>query len=131
MSDRQKTSDEWTEQVNKRAAMTDHAQRARAKRYDVTICNCADGPHIDTVESKTGNYVTYDDYAQAHAAGRRAGLEEAQRKVQSLCNKETHYYIQDKTGCNHPNAEVVHNGNAARVADDFRIWCRAKAKEGA
>lgn len=54
--------------------------------------------------------------------------EEAQRKVQALCNEETKIYVQDKTGCDHPNVECVHNGNAARVADNFRIWCRQQAK---
>lgn len=34
------------------------------KRYDVEICNCADGAHIETAESNDGNYVTYDDYTQ-------------------------------------------------------------------
>jgi hypothetical protein len=105
--------------------MTDHAQRAHAliqRLADVRAAYPGDRvSEFDVIEAAL---------TQAHAAGRRDGLEEAQRKVQSLCNKETHCYIQDKTGCNHPDVEVVHNGNAARVADDFRIWCRAKAKEG-
>jgi hypothetical protein len=75
--------------------------------------------------------VTYDifvdELTQALLAAKREWLQEAQRKVQALCNEEVRCYIQDKSGCNHPDVEVVHNGNAARVADDFRIWCRAQA----
>lgn len=68
----------------------------------------------------------------AYARGRRDQLDVDMRTVQSLCNEECKAYKQDKSGCNHPDGESVHNGNVVRVADNFRIWyiSEVATKEG-
>ena len=66
----------------------------------------------------------------ALAQREREVVEMCLREVQALCNDEVTCYVQDKGGCDHPNVESVHNGNAARVADNFRIWCRRQGGGG-
>ncbi len=77
--DRQRTSDEWTEQVNKRSAMTDHAQRATV--FKTTVCvEFPDGEIVTTCTEERANLIA--NAAQAHAAGRREGLEEAAKIIE-------------------------------------------------
>lgn len=86
--DRQQTSDEWDAMVKRKAreyqapdstppAMTDHAQLAREfvpriLRDDgmIEAQEVAHYTHLNLTK-----YVLATDYAQAHAAGRRDGLE--------------------------------------------------------
>jgi len=107
--------------------------------YQLCTCDLHAREDVERIRDLTASCHTFEQQVtelererdQARAEGRREGLEEAQRKVQSLCNEEVRCYIQDKTGCDHPDVASVHNGNAARVADNFRTWCREQAaKEG-
>lgn len=78
-------------------------------------------PHID------GDWIRFIDVDAALREARAEGVEEVQRQVQTVCNAEVLCYNQDKQGVNHPDVEGRHNGNAARVADTMRIWCRQRA----
>ncbi|TKB81926.1 MAG: hypothetical protein E8D44_13200 [Nitrospira sp.] len=117
--DRQQTSDEWTEQVNKRSAMVDHAQRAYAVIADWKM-NSSGGYDAEMVylEKSIAETLT-----QAHAAGRREAFQEViTRQTEVIRARETLMGL--VAAPTMIEQAKVRNEECSTVRD----WC-AKAKE--
>jgi len=100
-----------------------------AKLWEHLITYTPEHPILTDAESKAAILAAL---TEAYERGRRDQMDVDMRTVQSLCNEECKAYKQDKSGCNHPDGESVHNGNVVRVADNFRIWyiSEVATKEG-